>query len=305
MKVILPLLLIASAASTTLLPINALATELQKQSTSEGINLWTDGTGDNEQLSHELQQARTSFAKYLIEPTPLNVVLVKDSAALLNLKKTSENTTTVLHLTGETLMVKPDRQSQVVRHEACHVMAINGWVLAGLAKGETQGLAYGHPKVADWLDETLAVMCEPENSRLQGEFSPIPMEQFMAMPHPVMAQMQQQILAMQQQAKRQQAAGEKSPMVMVLKEQKTIDHAADFYIQSAWIREFILAELGSSGLKSLYLAVAQGQDPAEYLKAAMNADNWQHLDQRFHAFLADKTRLSSTKPNKASLQPAL
>ncbi|AZQ09440.1 hypothetical protein [Shewanella khirikhana] len=299
MKVVLSMLLIASAASTSL-PINALATELQKQSTSEGINLWTDGTGDSEQLSHDLQQARTSFAKYLMEPTPLDVVLVKDSAALLNLKKTSESTASVLHLTGEMLAIKPDRQAQIVRHEACHVMAINGWAMAGLATGDTKGLAYGHPEVADWLDETLAVMCEPEGSRLREEFSPIPLEKFMAMPHPVMAQMQQQILAMQQQRE-----DENSPMVMVFEQQKTTNNAIDFYIQSAWIREFILAEVGTSGLKSLYLAVAQGQDPAEYLKAAMNADNWQRLDQRFHAFLADKARLSSPDPIETSLQSAL
>ncbi|MCL1039361.1 hypothetical protein L2750_19750 [Shewanella submarina] len=269
-------------------PLGASSTSepvLTRVDSAPGIVLWSDGVAAPENTLQLLIEARAKFSRQVVTPPDFNTLKVLNNEALIALSSELPGTAN-LTLTEEMFDGDEHRTATIVRHEACHIMAIEGWKAMGLGSQTDVGLSYGHPAVVDWLDETLAVMCEPEASRLDQPFTPIPMADYLTMEHPAFATIKAQLEAMRNSAGQGDSEDGSGPMVIVKDEPEESDLPGDYYTQSAWIRELILDQLGYEGIRQIYKSAAAGVNPSRVLMQKLGADSWQQMDTLFADYLA-------------------
>jgi hypothetical protein len=164
--------------------------------------------------------------------------------------------------------MSPLGEIHALGHESCHVMLLS-WLDSQLGRTlplvpqPGAQLMYGDRDAPDWLDEAVAVLCEPQSMRdgrraqLPKAGGRIPLAQLLTMEHPVMPRMR---------AMRANDPGlnDGKPHVTISRTALLPDDAeahtlGAFYAEALSLAEFLRATRGDAGFARVASALARGQ----------------------------------------------
>jgi hypothetical protein len=231
------------------------------------------------QGQEEVQYARTRFhALFGTEAPGLVVVLVEEPRHLqrIDLHRLQRGHRLLLpFLTPAALSASPgtgmldraeggEADRKLLAHEACHgYVAVLADELA--RRPRVRGAPYGHPALADWFEEAVAVLCESEEGRTarRGYFRNrldrrLPLAAFTRMPHPLAGM-----------PGIDNTPGQASIEILTAAQIHDVLPHSDpmlFYAQALSLGEFMEDRAGAGGMRIVATALVETADLAEALR---------------------------------------
>lgn len=263
---------------------------LTKIHQAKTFTLWNSTANQSPTWGASLEQAAQLFESVVGLPQAIDIVLVDKPADVARVDTSAFNYPLVLPINA----VRSKKVSEasvidgVIRHESCHQWLISYANSKGLKSiPNANGMpSYGHPQLPDWLDETVAVMCE--NSELKGSrlkdshFESIDMKSYLTMEHPVYAQIKTMLQA-QKQA--QGVKSENQTMVLTLEDNE--QDKLNYYTQSAYFKQFLVAKFGIKSLGMIVDDFIDGKTIEQSLASRFNVASIKALEREFEKFVLE------------------
>lgn len=256
----------------------------------KGFRFLNTTTLDDNLWGKSLDNAHTVFKEAIGKTQNLDIVLVNSSEDAIRVDTTNLENPLILPINNTKSEKHNDNAviAGIIRHEACHLWLINYAKNNGLANTpNTVGIpSYGHAQLPDWLDESVAVMCENaelEKSRVEDDsFRPIKMSQYLTMEHPVYAQIKPLIAAQKAAQKRGADAG---PLVLTLESSDIEDDKIHYYTQSAYFKNFFIEKYGIKSLGNIVDDFIKGDSIEQSLSRHFDIRGVDALEKAFNNYI--------------------
>ncbi len=270
---------------------NLKSLEVTKIAQGRGFTLYNTTSKSDPKWGKTLEEAYGVFESSVGEARSIDIVLVDQPQDALRVDQSKFNRPLVLPigaLSGSKKLSNESLIENLMRHESCHVWLIDYAKSNGLnPSANANGMpSYGHPQLPDWLDESVAVMCENIDLKKQriseSNYQPIAMRKYFDMEHPVFADIKSKIT-------QQMNETGSDDMVFTFSEEEMPDievgEDLHYYTQSEYFNQFLREKFGNGALGDIAKDIIKGMKIDESLAKRFKIKSVAQLQSQFNDYL--------------------